>query len=202
MKLYLTRHGQTEWNMQKRMQGQNNSPLTELGEWQAAQLGNYLQGVQFDCIYSSSSPRAMHTAELIRGKRTIPIIASDDLMEIALGEWEGMTYREAKKSNPEQFYNLWHQSGKYYRPDSENFDELLQRTSGAIEKIAQQHNGETVLVVAHGMVLRTLYTYFQKQSIGEIANSPHVVSACLCLVEGGIGAWEVLRWNEVVVERG
>jgi len=198
MKLYLTRHGQTEWNLQKRMQGQNNSPLTELGEWQAVQLGNYLHDVQFDCIYSSSSPRALHTAELIRGERSIPIVTSNDLMEIALGEWEGMTYREANKRNPEQFHNLWHRSEKYYRCGNENFAELLRRTSGAIEKIAQQHNGETVLVVAHGMVLRTLYTYFKGQSICEIAHSPQVVSACLCLVEGEVGAWNIVRWNEEV----
>lgn len=198
MKLYLTRHGQTEWNVQKRMQGQNNSPLTELGKWQAMQLGNYLQNVQFNCIYSSSSLRALHTAELVCGERNILVSACDDLREISLGEWEGMTFSDAEKQYPEQFYNFWHKSEKYYRPDSESFDELRRRTSGAIERIAQQHSDETVLIVTHGMVLRTLYTYFQKQSISEIANSPHIHSACLCLVEGDVCAWKIEKWNETI----
>ncbi|MDR0941442.1 MAG: histidine phosphatase family protein [Bacteroidales bacterium] len=198
MKIYLTRHGQTEWNVQQRMQGQNNSPLTELGEWQATQLGNYWYDVQFDCIYSSSSPRALHTAELVRGKRNIPITACDDLREISLGEWEGMTFGEAEKQYPEQFYNFWHKPEIYFRQNSESFEELRRRTSGAIERIVQQHCEETVLVVTHGMVLRTLYTYFQKQSISEIAHSPHIHSACVCLVENNGDFWNVLRWNEEV----
>lgn len=198
MKLYLTRHGQTEWNVQKRMQGQNNSPLTKLGEWQAEQLGAYLHNVQFSCIYSSSSPRALHTAELVRGKRSIPIVASHDLMEIGLGEWEGMAFSEAKKHNPEQFYNFWHQPEKYYRSDSENFEGLRRRVAGEIERIAKIHTHDTVLVVAHGMVLKTLYTYFQQQSIHDIAHSPLLASACLCEVEHTAGAWRVVKWNEVV----
>ncbi len=198
MKLYLTRHGQTEWNVQKRMQGQNNSPLTELGKWQATQLGNYLQSVQFDCVYSSSSPRALQTTELVRGKRSFPIIACDDLREISLGEWEGMTFADAEKHYPEQYYKFWHQPESYYRSDSESFEELRQRTSSAIEKIAHRHSYETVLIVAHGVVLRTLYTYFKGQSISELANSPHIHSACLCLVENNGDAWNILQWNEEV----
>lgn len=199
MKLYLTRHGQTEWNVQKRMQGRNNSPLTQLGMQQAEKLGDYLKDVSFDCIYSSASPRALHTAELLRGERNIPIETSEELMEISLGEWEGMTFSDAEKQYPEQFHNFWHQPERYFRVDSESFEQLRQRISNEIERIADKHPNETVLVVAHGMVLKTLFTYFKQQSINEIALSPHIHSACVCQVERVAGNWQVVRWNENVV---
>ncbi|MDR1762269.1 MAG: histidine phosphatase family protein [Bacteroidales bacterium] len=200
MNLYLTRHGQTVWNVEKRMQGKNNSLLTELGVQQAIQFGKYMKNVQLSCIYSSSSLRALHTAELICGERNIPIIASNELMEIGLGEWEGMTFCEVEKQYPEQFYNFWNQPEKYNRPDGESFEVLRQRVSTKIEEIAQLHSNETVWVVAHGMALKTLYTYFQKQSIHDIAYSPRIESACVCMVEKHAGVWNVMRWNEVITE--
>ncbi len=67
-RIYLTRHGQTEWNLQKRMQGHKNSDLTSLGKEQAKALGLRMKDVELNAIYTSSLPRAMQTAELIRGK--------------------------------------------------------------------------------------------------------------------------------------
>ena len=192
----MTRHGETDWNMQKRVQGWGNSSLTELGVQQAKALGDYLSGTELNAIYSSSSPRALQTAELIRGKRMLEIIPEDELREINLGSWEGMFYSEIENIYPEQFDNFWNHPEQYIPLDGETYEALRKRISGKLEEIAKKHQGETILVVAHGVVIRTLYTYFRNQSIRDIIHGPHPKSACLCMVEKKYGIWNIMKWNE------
>ena len=196
-RIYLTRHGQTDWNIQRRVQGWSNSPLTELGEQQAKALGSHLSGVEFSVIYSSSSLRAFQTAELIRGKRTLNIIPEDDLREINLGSWEGMFYPEIEERYPEQFNHFWNHPEQYIPVDGETYEALKRRVSNKMEELAKRHRGETILVVAHGIVIKTLYTYFRNQSICDIIYSPPPKSTCLCIVEKENGIWNIMRWNEM-----
>ncbi len=195
-RIYITRHGETDWNVQKRLQGQNNSPLTELGIQQAKALGNHLSGIELNAIYSSSSPRALQTAELIKGKRCSDIFPEDDLREINLGSWEGMLYSEVESLYPENFDHFWNRPEQYIPSGGETYEALKKRISGKIEQIARKHQGGTVLVVAHGIVLKTLYVYFRNQSITDIVHSPHPKSACLCMVEKENGVWNMMKWNE------
>jgi broad specificity phosphatase PhoE len=83
LRLYIVRHGQTQWNVEKRMQGQQDSELIQKGIDGALALGRSLNTVDFNCIYSSSSRRTLHTAELIRGDRNICILPDDKLREIS-----------------------------------------------------------------------------------------------------------------------
>jgi probable phosphoglycerate mutase len=138
------------------MQGQNNSPLTALGVQQAKALGKHLSGIEFSAIYSSSSPRALQTAELIRGKRKLDIIQEDDLREINLGSWEGMFYYEIENLYPEQSDHFWKYPEKYIPLDGETYEALKKRIANKIEEIAKKHQGETILIVAHGMAIKTL----------------------------------------------
>jgi len=178
------------------MQGHSNSPLTALGMLQAKSLGEYLSGVELSTIYSSSSLRALRTAELIRGKRMLDIIPEDDLREINLGSWEGMLYSEIENLYPEKFDHFWNHPERYIPLDGETYEVLKRRISNKMEEIAKKHWGETVLVVAHGIVIKTLYTCFRYQSIHDIVHSPHPESACLCMVEKENGIWNILKWNE------
>jgi len=178
------------------MQGQNNSSLTALGVQQAKAVGDYLSGIELSAIYSSSSLRALQTAELIRGKRMLDIIPEDDLREIYLGSWEGMFYSEIESLYPEQFDHFWNYPEKYVPLDGETYEALKKRVSNKIEEIAKKHQGETVLIVAHGMALKTLYTYFRYQSIRDVVCGPPVKSACLCMVEKEYGIWNIMKWNE------
>lgn len=100
---YLTRHGQTEWNLQKRMQGHQNSALTALGEQQAEWLRDRLEVENLGAIYSSTSPRALHTAQILRGKRSLPIHQQVSLMEINMGSWEGMNTDQIQLESPLQY---------------------------------------------------------------------------------------------------
>ncbi|MBS5823829.1 MAG: histidine phosphatase family protein, partial [Clostridium argentinense] len=89
MRLYITRHGQTKWNTEKRMQGFKNSDLTEKGINNAKKLGKALENIEFSRVYSSPLGRTMDTSKYILGDRNIEIVTADYLKEINLGTWGG-----------------------------------------------------------------------------------------------------------------
>ena len=95
--VYLTRHGQTVWNLDKRLQGSGNSDLTDHGVEQAEQLKKRVDGLKLDVIYTSPLERARKTANIIRGNRNIEIIEVDAFKEISFGEYEGHTEEELLK---------------------------------------------------------------------------------------------------------
>lgn len=94
LKLYITRHGQTEWNIENRLQGWRDSNLTEKGIEDAVNLSERLKDVDFTHIYTSTQKRAIETAKILRRKRDIKIIELDELKEIGFGEWEGIEKEE------------------------------------------------------------------------------------------------------------
>ena len=94
--LYLIRHGQTKWNQEQRMQGWQNSDLTDVGKNQAILLGEKLEkeAIVFDAFYSSPSERALETRGLINQSLRFPEYEASGLQEINMGNWEGKTYDE------------------------------------------------------------------------------------------------------------
>lgn len=106
LNIYLTRHGQTEWNLEGRMQGWGNGELTEEGINDAIALGKRLKDVPIDVIYSSSSKRAYHTAELIKGSRNIPIKQGDLFREMSFGDWEGRFRNEIEKEYEQEYQSF------------------------------------------------------------------------------------------------
>ena len=101
MKLYLVRHGQTDWNKEKRLQGQEDIPLNDFGRHLAKETGIGLRNVRFDLCFSSDLKRALETANLIldEGSSKVPIIMDKRLKEIAFGEWEGKSVAETDGSS-------------------------------------------------------------------------------------------------------
>ena len=115
MRLYITRHGTTEWNIEKRLQGWGDSPLTEEGINRAVSLGESLADVDFDIIYTSPQKRAMETAKLIMGNKNTKIITHDGLKELRFGIWEGMELDEINEKYPEEYY-LYRNRPELYIP--------------------------------------------------------------------------------------
>jgi phosphoserine phosphatase len=170
--LYLTRHGQTVWNEERRMQGHGDSPLTDLGVQQATWLGASLQNVPFDVIYSSSSPRAQRTAELIRGDRALPIILCDDLREIAVGTWEGRIATELDLEEPEERYNFWHSPHLYTAKNGgETFFDLQKRVIPRIQELVAKHEGQQILFVMHAITLKVVMAYFMQRPLEQLWDS-------------------------------
>lgn len=181
--LYIVRHGQTEWNVHHRMQGHQDSPLTELGKKQAQWLGEALRSDHLDVIYSSSSPRAYHTADLIREDRKIAIHERDDLKEINLGIWEGRTQDEVKATFAEQFDHFWHNPADFQVENSETFEQVKERAISLLNEILRRHEGQSILIVTHTVVVKLLMAYFENRPLQHIWNLPFIYPACLCKVE-------------------
>ncbi|MCS7461657.1 histidine phosphatase family protein [Paenibacillus doosanensis] len=181
--MYLTRHGETEWNVEKRMQGHSDSPLTPLGVFQAACLGDALRTVPFDAIYSSSSKRTVATAEVIRGSRQTAIIAQDALREIRLGEWEGKTGSYIREKDPEAYRMFWNEPHLYQPANQgESFYELYDRVIPWIKEAAASHLGEQILIVTHAITLKLLMAYFEGRPLAELWSPPILEPTALCKV--------------------
>ncbi|GAA3407821.1 histidine phosphatase family protein [Paenibacillus hodogayensis] len=181
--LYFIRHGQTEWNVQGRMQGHRDSELTVKGRRQAERLAERLSPVTFDALHSSTSPRAVSTARLIRGERSEELRTWDALKEINMGVWEGESVETIRKQDAERYRHFW-EAPHLYRPSAggESYEELLKRTLPALEKIAAEHAGGHVLIVTHRITLRTVLGHYEGKSLRELGELPDLPPASLSLV--------------------
>ncbi len=181
--IFLTRHGQTEWNILKKFQGHNDSALTELGINQAKWLGEALRDEKIDLIYSSSSLRTLRTAELLAEGRDIPIEACDELMELNLGVWEGLNQEEAKNSDPLQFSNFWNDPNSFKVQHSETFQEVSKRAVNKLQQIITENSGKSILLVTHTVVVKLIMAYFEKRELKDLWNPPYIHPTCLCKIE-------------------
>ena len=143
--LILARHGETDWNRDGIWQGHGDPSLNELGRRQAAELAARLADVSVDALYSSDLRRAYETAEIIGKTKGLEITADSDLREIDIGAWSGLTRAEIEERFPGMD-----------RQDGETSDAFDARAIGVLHRIAKAHEGERVLVVTHGGVVRAL----------------------------------------------
>jgi probable phosphoglycerate mutase len=185
MRLYLTRHGQTEWNLERRMQGWKDSPLTELGISNAKALGKHLEDINFSEIYSSSVQRAVRTAELVKGDRDIPIILEDNLREIGVGDWEGQIVEDIKQNCTEEYNNFWTKPQLYKRDNAETYLEVQNRAMKVVNEIIEKHKGtdDNVLIVTHTITLKSIMAYFEGRAIEKLWEPPYIYDTSLSLVE-------------------
>lgn len=183
LNLYITRHGETEWNVEGRMQGWKNSGLTLKGIENAEALGKRLESVDIRVIYSSSSQRAVHTAELIRGNRKIDIITDDNLREINLGEWEGKAkdeFGESDKAGLEAFWNRPHQ---YKAVTGEDFFQVRERIEAVLDRIISENRDCSILIVTHAIIVKTIMSIFKGIPIEDLWKQPFIHGTSLCAVE-------------------
>jgi len=166
--IILIRHGETEWNSQKRMQGHSNSDLSEVGMGQIQALGELMKNVSFDHIYSSDSLRTRQTAEAITQYSGHTLQFDQRIREKNLGVFEGLTSTEAKERHPE-IYRLFKTAGANYVIDEgESTQQLLERALEFIEEIRLRHPKERVVMVTHGGVVRVL----MKHALGLSIDAP------------------------------
>lgn len=156
-RLILTRHGETHWNIEGRVQGAMDSPLTEKGILQARGLGKRLQGEGITRIYTSDLPRAIQTADEVRRELGLSEIhLSSALRELSFGEWEGKKWGELRKLYPELF-SAWDKGPHEVQiPGGESMGEVTKRAWEFIQELPKNHSGETILVVTHGLTLQLI----------------------------------------------
>lgn len=153
----LIRHGETLWNQQARMQGQNDSPLTTTGLEQARKLARRLKDVAFTALYSSDLGRAHQTARCIADETGHEIIVDQGLRERSFGIFEGLTNAEIQVRHPEDYAIFARRDAEYVVPGGESASAFRTRVVQTLEAIAGRHRGESITVVTHGLVLDALY---------------------------------------------
>lgn len=161
--VYLTRHGQTVWNLDKRLQGSGNSDLTDLGIYQAEQLKKRLDNINLDIVYTSPLERAKKTANILRGNRDIEVVDVDGFKEISFGEYEGHTEEELLKvGKGKEIKEIFNGSMDIKAPGGESLRELYNRVGEALDNILKNSINKNILIVAHGMTLKAIMNYFNK----------------------------------------
>ena len=176
LKLYIVRHGETEWNVIKRFQGQLNTPLTEKGIKKLKETGKKLENVLFDEVYTSELGRTVASAEIILNENNgyknnkLELKKLAELNEVYFGVWQGLTYEEVFLKYPEEgnnyFYNV--KNYKAENVEAEKLEDALERFLKGINKILDSHESGNILVVTHGTVFEMFMNYVANDSIFDI----------------------------------
>jgi probable phosphoglycerate mutase len=156
-RLVAVRHGETAWNVELRMQGQLDVPLNDTGRWQAERLAEALRDERFDAIHASDLARALETARIVARSQGIEVTADSGLRERCFGEFQGLTFDEVSRRWPEGARRWKHREPDYAPEGAESLRAFAARCVAAVERIAARHAGGSILVVAHGGVLDSLY---------------------------------------------
>jgi broad specificity phosphatase PhoE len=161
-RILLARHGETDWNVERRVQGHSDTPLNETGREQASALADELQRERIDAVYSSDLLRAHETARIVADRRGLGVTAIRDLRERDFGTWEGLTDTEIYARHPEAANGHW--------GDGEARADMARRVFDALRRIAEAHPDGHVLVVTHGGPLRAVLVHCGVDGTGPIAN--------------------------------
>jgi probable phosphoglycerate mutase len=149
----LIRHGQTDWNLENRLQGHKPIPLNAQGKRQAAAIAERLEGQPFTAIYTSDLLRASQTAEAIARSVHLPVHADARLREISHGRWEGHTVLEAGDLFPEDI-ELWSKNVLDAAvPGGETVQQVAARVREFLDDVAQAYPSGNILVVSHGFAI-------------------------------------------------
>ena len=156
-RVVLVRHGQTAWNAQRRMQGQLDIALDDLGRWQAERLGQALMHEGLAAIYSSDLQRAQATARTVSNTTGLPVQIDSSLRERAFGVFEGRTYDEIAEQWPDGA-RRWRARDATFAPDNgETLAALYARSVQAASALCACHPGQAIALITHGGVLDCLY---------------------------------------------
>lgn len=163
MKIYVARHGQTEWNVLNKICGITDIDLTDLGREQAQQLADVVAQYPIDRIICSTMRRAMQTAQACADRLNVPMHADARLFEQNYGIFEGMPRdTQAFLENKRQFATRY--------PQGESQLQAAHRVYGFLDDMIAQFQGEDVLLVCHGGVCRLIRTYFMDMSTDEFTS--------------------------------
>ncbi|GAB1470747.1 hypothetical protein MASR2M66_16250 [Chloroflexota bacterium] len=168
--LWLVRHGQTDWNLAGRWQGQaSDAPgLNETGMAQARQAREKLKDGSFSAIYSSDLLRARQTAEIIAEPLELQVTLEPHLREMNLGAWEGMMSEAIAVQYPQELAKRMQDPYHTKAPNGESPEEVAGRVLTAVREIADRHAGESVLIVAHGVSLALVICYAEKYPLEQV----------------------------------
>ena len=180
LKLYIVRHGQTEWNVLEKFQGQLNSPLTERGIKKIKETSAELEDIKFEAVYTSELGRTISTADIIlqhnnfeKGKNNsekLRLQKLSELNEIHFGEWQGMDFKEIFLKYPEEAHNYFYDVKNYCAKNvkGEELKDGLERFLLGLKKIVNNNEEGNILIVTHGTVLELFFNYIENKEADDL----------------------------------
>ncbi|HJC47491.1 MAG TPA: histidine phosphatase family protein [Candidatus Lachnoclostridium pullistercoris] len=165
MRLYLIRHGQTDWNVAGKIQGCHDIPLNETGKKQAQYLAEGMKKRPVTHVYSSPQIRALETARAIAASQGVEVTAIPGLREVEFGDWEGMTWGEIKERDPERYARWVETPAEVTPPGGESRAQIYERIGDAVSTIIKEAKGD-VAVVSHGAALVYAVSYMFRNEVG------------------------------------
>lgn len=156
--LYIMRHGKTDWNAKRKLQGRTDIPLNEEGKRMAENAGKEYQDTHFDICYCSPLARAKETAEIVLKGRNVPIVADERLVEMSFGIYEGI---ENSFQIPDCPVNVLFKNPEKYLtpvPEAESLADLYARTGAFLREVIEPELklGKDILIVGHGAMNSSL----------------------------------------------
>ena len=195
-KIIFIRHGETEWNLQGRFQGQLDSPLTPLGHSQAKAVAQRIRRMPFDHLYSSDLGRTYQTAQAIADVTRHTIIKEPLLREKGGGILQGMTASEVTVQYPELRAEISKGRPDYAVPEGESLNQVVERGVATLDYFRQDHRGQTVVAITHGGFLSALMRQILQIAL-EAPRRFHIYNTSLNVLSYHDEVWEVESMGDV-----
>lgn len=187
MKLYIVRHGETQWNKMHILQGQLDSPLTEKGIGGAEKIKEALEKIEFKSVYTSQQKRAIDTAEIILAEKDKNYIIDNNIAEMAYGDWQGKSKEEicSNEEYKDMYFNYF-QKPEDYVPvaGGEKFEDVLKRAEEFLDRVKREHSDdEAALAVTHGVFIKAIFNLIKKRNIKEFWDRPFITNCSISVLE-------------------
>ena len=156
MRIFLIRHGETEWNKRNRLQGHSDTHLSPEGFHQAITLAEHAPFQHIDAVYSSDLTRALSTANILAERFNLTTKILPELREMNYGDWEGRFISDLFKESPKAFGKFFTAPERCHPPHGETFLECQARVMIGIREIIANHDNQNVIVVSHGAAIRLI----------------------------------------------
>ena len=165
MHVYVVRHGQTDWNLQNRVQGVADIPLNEEGRSQAIALCSTIRSLSIDFIFSSPLKRTIETAILLNQEKMVPLFLEERLKERDYGEFEGLNKKEF------DLETFWDYDANIQYERAENIQDCVDRVYCFLKELEKNYMDKHILLVTHGGLVRIIDGYFHNQIGGKFIST-------------------------------
>jgi broad specificity phosphatase PhoE len=193
LRLILVRHGQTEANILRRLQGQSDGPLNPLGRQEVEQLGLALKDAQIDVIISSDLVRARDTATAIARHHNLSVNSTPLVREQNCGEWDGRPAEEFIAITK----NLTVPISELRPPGGETLTEVRKRAIAFIKNVTEKYSGKTIVLSSHGDFLRMVISVLMNKSIAEADANYRMGNASYSIFEQEDSEWKMVAFNQI-----
>jgi len=199
--IWLVRHGETDWNASRRLQGSTDIELNALGQRQAESVAQHFRTIRFDAIYSSPLVRTAQTALPLARQQQLPLLQETALAERDFGVFQGLTPDDIAAAFPDDFRRWQAREPDFCPLHGESLRDFQTRVKGVLEKIARAHSNQTIAVFSHGGVLDIIYRLAKRLDL-QVPRDWPIPNAGIQRLVGSPASFEIVEWGIIDHLRG